>query len=88
MTNSFEIIFDQAVIKKFSEKLTLVLFDVRGQEFESWPEPKEDAGEQARKVAASWEPASVFELSFEIWHQNICPQKSNAPAVSSFLDFN
>ena len=41
MTNSFEIIFDQPAIQKF----TLVLFDVRGQEFEPWPEPKEDAGE-------------------------------------------
>ena len=53
MTTSFEIIFDQSAIQKLSEKFTLVLFDVQGQEFESWPEPKEDAGEQARKVAGS-----------------------------------
>ena len=45
MTNSFEMIFDQPAIQKLSEKFALVLFDVRGQEFESWPEVKEEAGE-------------------------------------------
>ena len=53
MTTSFEIIFDQSAIQKLSENSTLVLFDVQGQEFESWPEPKEDAGEQAGKVAGA-----------------------------------
>ena len=50
MTNSFEIIFDQLAIQKLSEKITLIMFDVRGQEFESWL--KEDAGEQTRKATA------------------------------------
>ena len=72
MTNSFEIIFDQPAIKKLSEKFVLILFDVRGQELESWSRLKEDAGEQARKVAGAGKQHQYLNFPLKLGTKIIC----------------
>ena len=72
MTNSFEMIFDQPAIQKLSEKFTLILFNVWGQEFEFWPEPKEDVGEQARKVVASGNQQQYMKYTLKFGAKIIC----------------